>query len=161
MADRRSALDEARDAVLEREQLREERRASGTDPEPGWDRRWVAAAVLSWATVIWMMVAPAGPFRRPEPQRFSTPPHLTEASLRYGIWLAAVRVDRFVARMQRLPIDLEEVGVNDRTLRLTPGSGPRSYVVTGSVSNTTVAHRSDEPLGELLGESVDRLVSGR
>ncbi len=161
MSEQRSALDDARDAVLERERLRQDSSAHGNAAPAPWDRRWVAAALFSWALVFWMLLAPAGPFKRPQPQQFSPPPSVTEASLRYGIWLAANRVDRFIGRMHRLPVDLEEVGVNDRILRLAPGSQPRQYTISATVGGATVTHRSNERLDDLLGNSVERLTYGR
>ena len=114
------ALEAARKAVVAREERRKEERRSGRDrrQRPLAEPMWRAAASASWLVVFLILLTPPAFLRAPAPRPYRPPAEATEASLRFGLWLANHRIELFLAGQGRLPSFLGETGAGDPAITM-------------------------------------------
>jgi hypothetical protein len=150
-------LSEALDAVMA-ESVR--RVAVATEVAPPVPMRvpshWLAAALGSWLVFAALLVLrPAiaqGPVDHPwQPDR-----GMTEASLRYGMWLARGRIEGFTSVSGRLPSFIGEAGVTDTALVLVV-TGEREYHVEGRSGQVQLRLERAMNADSFLGESLSAL----
>ncbi len=87
-------------------------------------------------------------------------PDRIEAELRYGTYLAAQRIDQFVATTGRLPRTARELGYGDAWLRyeLAEAGTWRLVATEGAIR---VELKSADDRRRFLGGAVDRVVGGK
>jgi hypothetical protein len=85
-------------------------------------------------------------------------PARVEDELRYGTWLAAERIDRFVAQKGRLPSDARELGYAGTWLQYTRGDSAWTLTARDSVRQVTVILRSVDDRGRFLNDADKRIL---
>ena len=121
--------------------------------------RWIAAAAGMWCVLAWLVVAPPQFARYPTSGDFMAPGNVRGASLRFGAWLAANRVERFRADRHRLPESLAEVAIEDRALRFQRFPGD-SWMIRAIEGGTLLTLTSSMARDSFLGESLEQLRGG-
>ncbi len=117
---------------------------------------WLAAALTGWILVAAMVLVEPAIARGPVDRPWRPPPTATEASLRYGLWLARARVDALVRAEGRVPPRLGDVGVMDTSLTLTV-TGQRTYRIEGRDGALRLSLTSTMAADSFLGTSLDVL----
>ncbi len=114
--------------------------------------------------VVVLGVIVAGAWWGLQTQRQDGPPPRTpdriEAELRYGTYLAAERIDQFVATVGRLPRSTQELGYGESWLRYELGA-EGTWRLVARESGIVVILRSSDERRAFLGEAVERVVSGK
>jgi hypothetical protein len=87
-------------------------------------------------------------------------PDRVEAELRYGTYLAAQRIDQFVATVGRLPRSASELGYGEAWIRFEAGDEGTWRLVAREGTIEVVLRSSDDRKG-FLGGAVERVVSGK
>jgi hypothetical protein len=121
---------------------------------------WLAAAAFSWLLVLLSLVRPPAVLEGPRPVTYAPPPALVEASDRYALWLAAGRIERFLAREGRLPSFLGETGFEDARVQYRV-TGESTWMLELSAGGSARQLAAGTSRDELLGDALDQLQSNR
>ncbi len=114
-----------------------------------------------WCVLAWLVLAPPPFARQPASGDFIAPGNVRGASLRFGAWLAANRVERFRGDRRRLPESLAEVAIEDRALRFQRFPGD-SWTIRAIEGGTLLTLTSAMARDSFLGESLEQLrAAGR
>jgi hypothetical protein len=152
-----TSLDDARTAVLAFEERRVRQRQAPPVARPRAPIAWVAAASVAWLLVAVTLIT------RPAWSAGATPrPYVApagDASLRYGVWLAAHRITEFERENGRLPSFLAEAGIADSALRYAV-TGERAWGVTAREGVQWVMLLNTMSADSFLGDARQRLRGG-
>lgn len=105
-----------------------------------------------------LLLSPPPLLRGPEPAPFRPDEGTAEASLRYGMWLAQHRVERFHDRTGRLPSFLREAGPTDPAITMDV-TGERNYRLLGREGTLELVLTDRMAADSFLGSSLERLRS--
>jgi hypothetical protein len=117
---------------------------------------WLATALGSWLIFAALVALQPAFARGPSDRPWRPAPQLTEASLRYGVWLARNRIEGFAKANGRLPSFIGEVGVTDPALTLVV-TGERDYAVEGQDGQARVRLERAMDADSFLGSSLAAL----
>lgn len=118
---------------------------------------WLAAAFITWLVVALLLLASPEVARGPVSHPFLETPARREASLRYGVYLADLAVQRFLGAHGRLPSFPAEAGISDSSIQMQV-TGERSYVLDGVEGEARVMLASDASARDFLGTSYEQLT---
>lgn len=121
---------------------------------------WMIAAVVSWGSLIVLLLFQPAIARLPEDRAFVAPPELRAASLRFGLWLARHQVDAFKRSAARLPTHVGEAGVDDRNI-LLEANGRDRYTLIARDGPIALKLTSEMSVDSFVGESLAALASSR
>lgn len=121
---------------------------------------WMIAAVVSWGSLIVMLLFQPAIARIPEDRTFVAPPELRAASLRFGLWLARHQVDAFKRSAARLPSYAGEAGIDDRAI-LLEANGRDRYSLIARDGLIALKLTSEMSVDSFVGESLAALASSR
>lgn len=120
---------------------------------------WLGLAVVSWMLLIIAVIVPFGPFVGATARPYRAPPGLEAASIRYGMWLAAGRIQQFSLSQHRPPRSLNEIGMADLAF-IYRATSDGEWQLTGRAAETALILNSAMSRDEFLGDALDRLREG-
>jgi hypothetical protein len=153
-----ASLTEAQEQVRAQAERRAAARAELPPPPPRVSSGLLASALASWLVVAALLLLRPSVVRGPTDHPWEPSPSVSEASLRYGLWLAQGHVEAFVRTNQRMPSFRAEAGVEDRSITLTIEQG-RSYHLDGTQGALQLRLTSTMAADSFLGSSLTQLRS--